>query len=241
MSTAKAIDVTVRIKQLQDAIELIKLGARGPVVAALTGLQGEDLFKVYENITGSRPPRGQLPADENWFTHRGPFNALHSAVFWAIYFKVLRATSDPCTGMISAYRIYQGRFVGDVRLTFDRAWCLTRLMAARTLTTVNCDCCGSAYVVHRFDLVDHAANCPMCRIDHSYLGRKLADRKAGAARIPRRAKVAVLGKATIDETESRLKTAPPRNIASAVGPEVAPRPSACGAGITWVIDLGSPT
>ena len=58
MATMRNKSVLSEAKQIQLASELIKLGARLQVLEANSSLSRERLVKLYKEITGVSPPKG---------------------------------------------------------------------------------------------------------------------------------------------------------------------------------------
>ena len=69
-------------KQVQIAIELIKLGARLQLLQEETSLSRERLLRLYKEVRNESPSQGMLPYSTDWFISWLPiFTPLYS---WAL-------------------------------------------------------------------------------------------------------------------------------------------------------------
>ena len=55
-------------KQVEVAVNLVKLGARMQVLDVETTLSREKLLKLYKEVKGVSPPKGMLPFSTDWFS-----------------------------------------------------------------------------------------------------------------------------------------------------------------------------
>ena len=130
------------------AAELMRLGARRPVVEAETGLSGERLTRLYVEVTGQAPARGQLPHSPAWFLHRSV--GLHVALFDGWRRRLLQqAGLSGSPALMTAYRLYReetARLGLVAALDFTRAWSLVRFLGAGLLVHHACPRCGLVHV-----------------------------------------------------------------------------------------------
>lgn len=145
------------------AIELIGFGARLQVLEAEVSLSRDRLARLYKELRGVSPPKGQLPFSPDWFMTWRP--NVHASLFLSTY-RFLEAHSGQARidRMISAYRLYQEQIamIGEeVVLSFTRAWTLVRFVECRTIELCSCKCCGGKYVRHTYDLQSNFV-CGLC-------------------------------------------------------------------------------
>lgn len=145
------------------AIELIGFGARLQVLEAEVSLSRDRLARLYKELRGVSPPKGQLPFSPDWFLTWRP--NVHASLFLSTY-RFLEAHSGQLRidRMISAYRLYQEQIamIGEeVVLSFTRAWTLVRFVECGTIELCSCKCCGGKYVRHTYDLQSNFV-CGLC-------------------------------------------------------------------------------
>lgn len=152
-------------RQVQLAVELVRLGARLQVLEAETTLSRERLLRLYKEVKGVSPPKGMLPFSTDWFTSWMP--NIHASLFIEIYRYLNAHTSARGIEAVSkSYQLYlehvqvQGL---ECVLSFTRAWSLVRFFEARMLDTARCTACGGHYVIHAMDLHQHYM-CGLCRV-----------------------------------------------------------------------------
>ena len=83
--------VVSEARDIQLAIELIRLGARLQLLEAEISLSRERLLKLYKELRGVSPPKGMLPFSADWFITWRP--NIHSSLFVNIY-RYLLAYAD---------------------------------------------------------------------------------------------------------------------------------------------------
>lgn len=169
---------------IQRAVELIKLGARLPVLEAETHLSYEKLLKLYKEVEGKSPSRGMLPFSTEWFVSWQP--NVHSSLFVNIYEYITKSSDiESIDAIIKAYRLYletvDGKNLERV-LSITRAWRLIRFIDAGMMTLTRCHECRGHYVVHTHELTAGYV-CGLCR-PPSRAGKSLR-RKAEAHDAPR--------------------------------------------------------
>jgi flagellar transcriptional activator FlhC len=153
-------------KEIQLAIDLIRLGARLQLLEAETSLSRERLLKLYKELKGVSPPKGMLPFSADWFITWRP--NIHASLFTNIY-KYLRQYSDVSRieAVIKAYQLYLEQIKcacnEEPVLSLTRAWTLVRFLDNRILATKSCTQCGGSFVVHSLDLNEGYA-CGLCHM-----------------------------------------------------------------------------
>ena len=71
--------ILTEAKQIERAVTLIKLGARLQVLESETDLSYERLLRLYKEVAGRSPSKGQLPFSTDWFMTWQP--NIHSSLF----------------------------------------------------------------------------------------------------------------------------------------------------------------
>jgi flagellar transcriptional activator FlhC len=151
-------------REIQLAIDLIRLGARLQFLEAETGLSRDRLIKLYKEIRGVSPPKGLLPFSTDWFMTW--MANIHSSMFYNIYrFMVTHGDCATITAIVKSYRLYleqveqQG---GEVVLDFTRAWTLVRYFNSDMLQLSTCSRCTGQFVAHAYD-PQRGYVCVLCR------------------------------------------------------------------------------
>ena len=70
-------------RQIERAVALIHLGARLQVLESETNLSYERLLRLYKEVAGRSPSKGQLPFSTDWFLTWQP--NIHASLFLNIY------------------------------------------------------------------------------------------------------------------------------------------------------------
>lgn len=151
-------------RQVQVAIDLIRLGARLQLLQEETSLSRERLLRLYKEIKGESPSKGMLPYSTDWFMSWQP--NIHASLFMDIYrFLVMNAGIDGVQALITAYRLYldqmQGIEESEPLLSITRAWFLIRFFKAGMMQLSPCRECGGYFVTHINELHDHYV-CGIC-------------------------------------------------------------------------------
>ena len=167
-------------RQIDRAVALIHLGARLQVLESETDLSYERLLKLYKEVAGKSPSKGQLPFSTDWFMTWQP--NIHSSLFLNIH-EYLNKTSelDEIDVVIKAYRLYleEVKVQGlEPLLSVTRAWRLVKFVDNGMLTMTKCTCCGGHYVTHPHEIARHYV-CGLCNPP----ARAGKGRAAGALRI----------------------------------------------------------
>lgn len=155
--------VITEARQIDLAVELIRLGARLAVLEAETNLSRERLLKLYKEVMGKSPSKGMLPYSTDWFMSWRP--NIHSSLFIDTYrYLEAHAGVSGIEAIVKAYKLYlehvQAQGMERV-LSVTRAWSLVRFFDAKMLTTIPCTHCKGHFVVHTLDL-NRDYVCGMC-------------------------------------------------------------------------------
>lgn len=162
---ARSKSILTEAKQIERAVTLINLGARLQVLESETDLSYERLLRLYKEVAGKSPSKGQLPFSTDWFMTWQP--NIHSSLFLNTHEYLNKvAALDEIDTVIKAYQLYleqAGSHGMETVLSVTRAWRLVKFFDAGMLTTVPCTKCGGHFVAHTMDLHDHFV-CGLCNM-----------------------------------------------------------------------------
>jgi flagellar transcriptional activator FlhC len=161
MATSKSVLGDSR--QIGRAVSLINLGARLQVLESETELSYERLLRLYKEVAGKSPSKGQLPFSTDWFLTWQP--NIHASLFQNIH-TYLAKTSDlePVDVLIKAYQLYTEQIAScdiEPQLSITRAWRLVRFMENNMLSMTQCSKCGGHFVTEPYENAKHYV-CGMC-------------------------------------------------------------------------------
>jgi flagellar transcriptional activator FlhC len=163
MATAPR-SILTETRQIERAVELIRLGARLQVLESETDLSYERLLRLYKEVAGRSPSKGQLPFSTDWFLTWQP--NIHSSLFLNIHGYLSKACSlDGIDIVIKAFRLYTEQIAAcglDAQLSITRAWRLVKFVEARMLDVTPCSCCGGRFVTEPYENARHFV-CGLCR------------------------------------------------------------------------------
>src|SRR5205814_1112929 len=98
--------ILTEAKQIERAVTLINLGARLQVLESETDLSYERLLRLYKEVSGKSPSKGQLPFSTDWFMTWQP--NIHASLFLNIHEYLNKvAEMDEIDTVIKAYQLYQ--------------------------------------------------------------------------------------------------------------------------------------
>jgi flagellar transcriptional activator FlhC len=161
----RKMSVASEAREIQTAMEMIKLGARLQLLESETGLSRERLIKLYKELKGVSPPKGMLPFSEDWFLTWQP--NIHSSVFADIYsYLIAHAECRGIDAIIKSYKLYLEHCeVAEMEpvLSLTRAWTLVRFFEGKMLQTASCTQCAGHFVVHAHDLNNRFV-CGLCNV-----------------------------------------------------------------------------
>ena len=151
------------VKQIDRAITLINLGARLQVLESETDLSYERLLRLYKEVAGKSPSKGQLPFSTDWFMTWQP--NIHASLFLNIHEYLNKASEmDEIDAVIKAYQLYleQTETQGlEPLLSVTRAWRLVKFVDANMLTRTKCSECGGLFVTEPYENARHY-QCGLC-------------------------------------------------------------------------------
>jgi flagellar transcriptional activator FlhC len=150
-------------KDIERAIALIQLGARLQVLESETSLSYERLLRLYKEVAGKSPSKGQLPFSTDWFLTWQP--NIHASLYVNIHRYLSKEMAlDDIDVVMKAFGLYHEQMVAcgiEPLLTFTRAWRLTKFMDAGMLTQTKCTCCGGLFVTDQYENARHY-ECGLC-------------------------------------------------------------------------------
>jgi flagellar transcriptional activator FlhC len=151
-------------REIQQAMEWIRMGARLQFLEAETSLSRDRLIKLYKEIKSVSPPKGLLPFSTDWFMTW--MANIHSSMFYNIYrFMETNGAPTQIGAFTKSYQLYLEQVVqqgGEVVLDFTRAWTLVRFFDGGLLQLSGCTRCTGQFVAHAHDCKQDYV-CVLCR------------------------------------------------------------------------------
>ncbi len=151
-------------RQLQRALALIGMGARLQMLQTETGLPYERLLKLYKEVAGRSPSKGQLPFSTDWFLGWQP--NIHASLFFNIYDYLQKASDlEQIDAIMKAYELYTAEVSANAvepLLSITRAWRLVKFCDSGMLWLTQCTRCGGRFVNHAYELTDGYV-CGLCQ------------------------------------------------------------------------------
>jgi len=155
--------ILVEARQIETAVALIRLGARLQVLEAETDLSYERLLRLYKEVAGCSPPKGQLPFSTDWFMTWQP--NIHASLFMNIHEYLNKATElEEIDAIIKAYGLYLEQIQAQdlsPQISVTRAWRLVKFMDNKMVTMTPCSKCGGRFVTHPHEIARHFV-CGLC-------------------------------------------------------------------------------
>ena len=160
---ARSKSILGEAKQIERAVALIELGARLQVLESETELSYERLLRLYKEVAGKSPSKGQLPFSTDWFMTWQP--NIHASLFLNVHEYLNKvAALEEIDAVIKAYRLYleQVQAQGlEPLLSVTRAWRLVKFVDNGMLTMTRCSSCGGHFVTHPHEIARHYV-CGLC-------------------------------------------------------------------------------
>ena len=160
---ARNKSILTEARQIERAVTLINLGARLQVLESETDLSYERLLRLYKEVAGKSPSKGQLPFSTDWFMTWQP--NIHARLFLDIHEYLNKSSAlDEIDIVIKAYQLYleQTQTQGlEPMLSVTRAWRLVKFVDNGMLTMTKCSCCSGHFVTHPYEIAKHYV-CGMC-------------------------------------------------------------------------------
>src|SRR5437764_1053358 len=155
--------ILTEAKQIERAVTLINLGARLQVLESETDLSYERLLRLYKEVSGKSPSKGQLPFSTDWFMTWQP--NIHASLFLNIHEYLNKvAEMDEIDTVIKAYQLYSEQTKAqdlEALLSVTRAWRLVKFIDNGMLTMTKCSKCGGHFVTHPHEIAKHYV-CGLC-------------------------------------------------------------------------------
>jgi len=155
--------ILTEAKQIERAVALINLGARLQVLESETDLSYERLLRLYKEVSGKSPSKGQLPFSTDWFMSWQP--NIHASLFMNIHEYLNKvAEMDEIDTVIKAYQLYQEHTQAqnlESLLSVTRAWRLVKFVDNGMLTLTKCSKCQGHFVTHPHEVAKHYV-CGLC-------------------------------------------------------------------------------
>lgn len=170
----------ILVQELTRAQNLIKLGARPPIVSSLVrDIRKSDISAMYLEVHGVTPPKGQLPSQTRYY-FSSYTTKLHSSILSSLYQILRQQQSNHADAMIYAYTFYINTFIFDdhPRIEFDRFWALLREIQTNKIAQVRCTSCNSRFIEDSSALINENS-CPACWLERKI--NKSEERNAKAA------------------------------------------------------------
>ena len=159
---APAKSVLQESRQIERAALLIAMGARMQVLESETTLSYERLIRLYKDVAGQSPSKGQLPFSTDWFLSWQ--ENIHSSLFLNIYEYLSKGVDlDSVDLLTKAYRLYTEQIViakVEPLLSFTRAWRLVKFIDAGMLTRTACAQCKGQFVSELYE--NRHYTCGLC-------------------------------------------------------------------------------
>jgi len=161
MATTKS--VLNESREIERAVALIQLGARLQVLESETNLSYERLLRLYKEVAGRSPSKGQLPFSTDWFLTWQP--NIHSSLFLNIYEYLTKVSAlEDIDAIMKAYKLYSEQITScamEPILSLTRAWRLVKFIDNNMLGMTCCSKCGGHFVTEPYENSRHF-ECGLC-------------------------------------------------------------------------------
>jgi flagellar transcriptional activator FlhC len=196
---ARSKSILTEARQIERAVTLIQLGARLQVLESETDLSYERLLRLYKEVSGHSPSKGQLPFSTDWFMTWQP--NIHASLFLNIH-EYLNKTSEmeEIDTVIKAYQLYLEQTADqglEPMLSVTRAWRLVKFVDNGMLTMTKCTTCSGHFVTHPHEIARHFV-CGLCNPP----ARAGKGRQAGGLQMPSAAERVLAAAASTAATEA---------------------------------------
>ena len=150
-------------RQIERAVALIHLGARLQVLESETDLSYERLLRLYKEVAGKSPSKGQLPFSTDWFLTWQP--NIHASLFLNTYEYLGKVSAlEDIDAIMKAFKLYTEQIAScDVEplLSITRAWRLVKFVDNNMLTMTRCSRCHGHFVTEPYENARHFV-CGLC-------------------------------------------------------------------------------
>ncbi len=149
--------------EIARAVALIQLGARLQVLESETHISYERLLRLYKEVAGQSPSKGQLPFSTDWFLTWQP--NINASLFLNIYEYIAKVSElEEIDAIMKAYRLYSEQVSAlgmEPILTLTRAWRLVKFVDNNMLSMTCCSKCGGHFVTEPYENSRHYV-CGLC-------------------------------------------------------------------------------
>ncbi len=150
-------------RDIERAVALINLGARLQVLESETNLSYERLLRLYKEVAGKSPSKGQLPFSTDWFLTWQP--NIHASLFLNIYEHLGKVSAlEDIDAIMKAYKLYSEQITScamEPLLSLTRAWRLVKFVDNNMLALTRCSKCGGHFVTEPYENSRHF-ECGLC-------------------------------------------------------------------------------
>lgn len=150
-------------RDIERAVALINLGARLQVLESETNLSYERLLRLYKEVAGKSPSKGQLPFSTDWFLTWQP--NIHASLFLNIYEHLGKVSAlEDIDAIMKAYKLYSEQVTAcamEPLLSLTRAWRLVKFVDNNMLAMTRCSKCGGHFVTEPYENSRHF-ECGLC-------------------------------------------------------------------------------
>jgi flagellar transcriptional activator FlhC len=140
-------------RQIERAVSLIQLGARLQVLESETDLSYERLLRLYKEVAGHSPSKGQLPFSTDWFLTWQP--NIHASLFLNMHEYLTKSSElDDIDAVIKAFKLYSEQINScgvESLLSITRAWRLVKFIDNGMLSMTKCSKCGGHFVTEPYE------------------------------------------------------------------------------------------
>jgi flagellar transcriptional activator FlhC len=163
MSTTSTKSVLKDSRQVELAVALIQMGARLQMLESETNLSYDRLLRLYKEVAGKSPSKGQLPFSTEWFLNWQP--NIHASLFINIYEYLSKVSAlDDIDALMKAYRLYTEQVSScamEPLLSVTRAWRLVKFIDNSMLGRTKCSKCSGYFVTEAYENAKHF-ECGLC-------------------------------------------------------------------------------
>ena len=121
-----------------------QLGARIALICQLTGIEKTVAKRLYRELTGTSPPRGQTPFTDAWYVE-SDLRMLQAAIVWRLYECLDRPGRSKARILIYVYEAYR-QLVRKPVLDLIRVAYVPRLVAMRKWQERLCEECHLSFL-----------------------------------------------------------------------------------------------
>ena len=157
LSRRTDVEVVRQTRNSLEAIRLVQLGARAPLVSRLTGLEKTVVNRLYRQLIGRHSPPGQTPFSDTWYLQNNQ-RMLHVNVVWRLYQRFMQWQRGAARLLIDVYESYLN-FVRTPVLNLTRAFFVSHLVTVQEWYEQVCGDCTMAYIA---PLGGRRGACPVC-------------------------------------------------------------------------------